>query len=371
MSSIGVPVFRRSLTVVTAVVTALLVGATSALACGFLVAENGAIRLDRFTALAAVDDEGTTHYVTAFTYAGGVESFGAIIPLPAEPSIVEAGGEWTLQRLNREVDPPPQERTVGTTAAASSADEAEVIASYEVEALDIDIVRGGGQGVLDWANEQGFEIGVGEDARDMLDFYADRSPFFAAVRYDVDRAAGQDLVTGDGTPVHFAFDTAPWIPLRVLAFDKPAGELVQADLFLLTPEQPHVLTGPGLTPDHSAWASADLLFDLRDDRNSQWIPTRAWLTHYDLAVEAGDLTYDLAVAPAGTDLVEEAAAFGIVEVSAPRPATTPSPKATPTNVVAAPAAEVADDPVPLLPLLAITLLVGTGVGLLIARARTN
>lgn len=307
---------RRLSTVIAGLVLAVLTAATAASACGFLIAENGAVRLDKFTALAAVGSDGLTHYVTSFNFVGGSASFGAVIPLPGEPSTVEAAGNWTLQRLGREVAPPAT--TAATTGSSSEAGRAEVVASYEVDSLDIDIVRGGADGVLEWANDNGFDIGVGEDALDMLAFYADRSPWFAAIRYDVERAEGQNLVEGDGTPVHFAFDEAPWIPLRVLAFDKPGGELVQADLFLLTPERPRVLTGAGLAPTVSQRASESLLFDLADDENSSWVPDSGWLTYYALAVDARDLTYDLAVAPTGKAHIERAAAFGLRD-PAPEP----------------------------------------------------
>lgn len=306
---------RRLTTLVASTLLAVFMSTAAASACGFLVAENGAVRLNQFTALAAVGSDGLTHYVTSFDFAGGAASFGAIIPLPGEPSTVEAAGNWTLQRLGREVNPPNPEEFAEAQTAASSAD-AEVVASYEVDSLDIDIVRGGAEGVLAWGNDNGFDIGVGEDALDMLAFYADRSPWFAAIRYDLERAEGQQLIEGDGTPVHFAFDEAPWIPLRVLAFDKPGGELVQADLYLLTPDRPRVLTGPGLTPTVSQRASDSLMFDLADDENSSWVPEEAWLTYYDLAVDARDLTYDLAVAPTGKQHIERAQAFGIRQVTA-------------------------------------------------------
>lgn len=291
-----------------------LTTAATALACGFLVAENGAIRLAEFSALAAVADDGTTHYVTSFTFQGSTDSFGALVPLPAEPTTVEKAGAWTLQRLKREVQPPVDEQA-GVALAADSAASAEVVATYEVEALDIAILKGGGDAVLDWAQHNGFDLDVGvdgiEDALEMLSFYAGRSPYFAAVRYDLERAEELERVEGDGTPVHFAFDEdAPWVPLRVLTLDKSPGEIVLADIYLLTPQRPRVLTGD-LAPTLSGPAGDLLLADLRDDENSAWIPTEAWLTYYDLEVPAGELTYDLAVAAPGSTVVDRADAFGI------------------------------------------------------------
>src|SRR3954463_6327929 len=79
--------------------------AAPAVACGGLVGENGTIRLSRTTTLAAYHD-GVERYVTSFEFTGQGESVGSIVPLPGIPSKVERGGDWTLQRLEREVAPP-------------------------------------------------------------------------------------------------------------------------------------------------------------------------------------------------------------------------------------------------------------------------
>src|SRR5437667_9276367 len=76
----------------------------SALACGGLVAPNGAIRLSRATRLVAWHN-GIEHYMTSFTYQGDVSNLGWIVPLPAVPIKIEEGGAWTLQRLFRETHP--------------------------------------------------------------------------------------------------------------------------------------------------------------------------------------------------------------------------------------------------------------------------
>ena len=61
---------------------------------------NGAVNLVRTSTLAAYHD-GVEHYVTSFEFTGGApETFGSIIPLPGEPTKVERGGDWTLQRLS-------------------------------------------------------------------------------------------------------------------------------------------------------------------------------------------------------------------------------------------------------------------------------
>ena len=76
-----------------------------AVACGGLVGENGTIQLVRTTTLAAYHD-GVERYVTSFEFTGEGEEVGSIVPLPGVPTKVERGGDWTLQRLAREVAPP-------------------------------------------------------------------------------------------------------------------------------------------------------------------------------------------------------------------------------------------------------------------------
>ena len=83
--------------------------AAPAVACAGLVGANGTIKLDRTATLAAYHD-GVERYVTSFSYSGEGKEVGAIVPLPGVPSKVERGGDWTLQRLQREVQPPPSAR---------------------------------------------------------------------------------------------------------------------------------------------------------------------------------------------------------------------------------------------------------------------
>src|SRR5215467_14557206 len=119
----------------------LLLGqALPALACGSLVAPNGAVRLTRATTLVAWHG-GVERYLTAFTYQGDVSDLGWIVPLPAIPTKIEEGGAWTLQRLQRETHPQPPEifAAAGATADARSA---QVIEQVQVEALDITVLKG-------------------------------------------------------------------------------------------------------------------------------------------------------------------------------------------------------------------------------------
>src|SRR5438132_9043633 len=86
-------------------VLVVVVAAAPAFACAGLVGENGTIQLTRTTTLAAYHS-GVERYVTGFEFTGQGQEVGSIVPLPGIPTKVERGGDWTLQRLEREVQPP-------------------------------------------------------------------------------------------------------------------------------------------------------------------------------------------------------------------------------------------------------------------------
>src|SRR5437660_6051613 len=201
----------------------------SALACGGLVAPNGAIRLSRATTLVAWHN-GIEHYMTSFTYQGDVSNLGWIVPLPAVPIKIEEGGAWTLQRLFRETHPQPVRFLAEENAGTAQSAGVEVLQRVKVEALNITVVRGSGQAVLNWATSNGFS--VDGDTRAHLLTYANGSPIFMAARYDTAAAKARHQIQGDGAPVLITMKTAhPWVPLEVLALD---GQQVQADIYFLT-----------------------------------------------------------------------------------------------------------------------------------------
>lgn len=290
---------RRLVGAIAAAPLILLLAAGPLLACGGLIGPNGAVNLLRTTTFAGYHD-GVEHYVTAFEFAGGGGKFGSIIPLPGIPTNVERGGDWTLQRLALETAP------VVAFSAQPSADGAarekvEVILETKVDALNITILRGGGDEVGAWATEQGFRLPP--DAPAVLDFYASRSPIFMAASFDADAAAALGQQIGDGTPVHLTIPTDnPWVPLRILGLGKGEGETVSADVYLLTDLRPALLPLPafaGLRVDYDQRASDLLLSDLRSDKGMGWVPERGWLTKIGIDVNAGTLTYDLAIDASG------------------------------------------------------------------------
>jgi Uncharacterized protein conserved in bacteria (DUF2330) len=289
---------RRCLAVLVTATAATFIGAPAALACGGLVAPNGAVKLVNTTTLVAYHD-GVEHYVTSFEYAGGGTRFGSIIPLPGVPTSVTRGGSWTLQRLELEVHPPAPEAFNGPAPAAfSAAGPAQVLLRTQVDALTITVIKGGGPAVTAWVRQQGFK--VSPDLPAMLNFYAVRSPIFLTATFDPAAEAARGLHLGDGTPVDIAIPLSnPWVPLHILSLAKDPDDIVRADVFMLSDHQPALLSGPGVQLRVSRPAEPALLNDLRSDRGMGWIPSSAWLSYITVDARASSLTYDLAADVSG------------------------------------------------------------------------
>ena len=296
---------KRFVAAIAGSLSILILVAAPVAACGGLIGPRGSVNLLNTTTFAGYH-AGVEHYVTAFEYAGGGGQFGSIVPLPGVPSDVQKGGAWTLQRLVLETSPVLQFATRKSAVLEDADSGVEVLLETRIDALDITVLKGGGTAVGEWAAEHGFELS--EDAPEVLEFYAERSPIFLAAVFDGDAAADRGQIVGDGTPVHITIPTPnPWVPLRILGMGKPDVEVVQADVFLLTDRKPAMLPeirqastrSGGPVIEHSAAASSSLLADLRSDVGMEWVPESGWLTKVRIDAEAGDLTYDLAVDASG------------------------------------------------------------------------
>ncbi|MGH2703829.1 MAG: DUF2330 domain-containing protein [Actinomycetota bacterium] len=314
---------RRVATLTTAGFLVLAL-AGPALACGGLIGPRGSVNLLRTTTLAAYHG-GIEHYVTSFSFAGGGGAFGSLVPLPGVPSKVERGGEWTLQRLVRETQPPQRDAAEFAIRGVAAAVPAKVLLEARIDALDITILEGGGRSVGEWARKNGFVLPP--DAPEVLDFYAERSPIFMAARFDADAAAARGQQIGDGTPIHLSIPTGnPWVPLRILGLGKLATEVVQADVYLLTDDRPALLSGEGVRLERGERASDGLIADLRADKGMEWIPaTGMWLSYLKVDVPAGKLVHDLAVDASGRGAPSpRAAGLPVVRVPDPGPTRVPT-----------------------------------------------
>ena len=316
---------KRLTTLMLAIAVITVAGAGPALACGGLVNPNGTVSLVKTTTMAGYRD-GVEHYVTSFQFNGGGAEFGSIVPLPGVPSKVERGGEWTLQRLVEEVSPATRRLALFDAVAESAGASAQVILETQIDALDITVLKGGGDAVGKWAEDHGFLLTP--DTPEVLDFYAERSPIFLAARFDPKEARERGQQVGDGTPIHVTIPTPnPWVPLRILGLGLGDNAPVEADVFLLTDNIPAMLPRPadedqpeGMILERSERASDSLLADLRSDKGMGWIPDNMWLTYLRINEQAGDLKHDLALDVSGQNSPSPVAA-GLeapVDVELPR-----------------------------------------------------
>jgi hypothetical protein len=283
--------------------------ALPAAACGGLVAPDGSVRLARAATLVAWHD-GVEHYMTAFTYEGNVSSLGWIVPLPAVPEKIVEGGAWTLQRLAAETHPQPVEFGVDD-AASVAAGSAQVLQRVTIEALNITVIKGSGQEVVNWCLSNHFSLN--DDTRAHLLRYAQGSPIFMAAKFDTSAARARHQVEGDGTPILITMRTAhPWVPLEVLALD---GQQVHADLYMLT-DQPlntsdlgavggqspvgtQIPGAPGFKVAFQEPMNSSLYHDLSTDRNMGWVRSDGWLTYLSLDAPSDEVTYDMGITSSG------------------------------------------------------------------------
>lgn len=285
---------------------AVILQAAQALACGGLVAPDGDVRLAKATTFVAWS-AGVEHYVTSFAYTGAIADVGWIVPLPAVPTSVTEAGKWTLQRLEREFAPPQLQLGFADSFAAAGAPAAIVIEQVQVEALDVTVLKGSGQAVIDWCTHNGFL--VSPEIRAHLLRYAASSPVFMAAKYNTSIALQRHQQAGDGVPLLITMHTPElWVPLEILG---TPGAPVNADLFLLTSSALSTASGapisspaargdsldsaPGFTVSGAEPMGASLHHDLSTDRNMSWVPAQGWLTYLTLNAPGDAVTYDLGV----------------------------------------------------------------------------
>jgi hypothetical protein len=300
------------------VAAAVVMQAGQVFACGGLVAPDGDVRLAKATTFVAWS-AGVEHYVTSFAFTGAVSDVGWIVPLPAIPTSITEAGAWTLQRLEREFAPPELALFQADAAVPGAGLPAVVIEQVQVEALDVTVLKGSGQAVIDWCTHNGFLVSA--EIENHLLRYASSSPIFMAAKYNTSVALARHQQAGDGVPLLITMHTPHlWVPLEILA---NAGAPVNADLFLLT-DQPLstpnglAVTSPvadGSTIDNAPGfkvagvepMNASLYHDLSIDRNMSWVPDHGYVTYLTLNAPGASVNYDLSV---GSGNVIQLASFG-------------------------------------------------------------
>ena len=220
----------------------VLLAAAPAGACGGLVGENGTIQLTRTSTLAAYHDGDRALRDELRVHRRGRR--GGLDRAAARRAHRREAG----RRLDA-----PAARAGGAAADAAEAfaaagtanvdsAKAQVILETKIDALDITVLKGGGEAVGKWALDHGFLLTP--DAPRCSTFYAQRSPIFMAARFDASRARELGQTSGDGTPIMLTIPTdEPWVPLRILALGLDSAKVVDADVFLLTDDRPTLRAG--------------------------------------------------------------------------------------------------------------------------------
>ena len=183
-------------------------------------------------------------------------------------------------------------------------DKAEVLLETKIDALDITILKGGGDAVGKWAIDHGFLLTP--DAPEVLDFYAQRSPIFMAARFDATRAprARPERTATARRSCSRSRPTSPWVPLRILGLGLDADARSSTPTCSCSPTTSPSCS-PAARPRRSSAASrrpSSLLDDLRSDKGMEWVPDDMWLTYLRVDTPAGDLDYDLAVSTRAGEL---------------------------------------------------------------------
>ncbi len=317
------------------VAAAVVAQAGQVFACGGLVAPDGDVRLAKATTFIAWS-AGVERYVTSFAFTGAVTDVGWIVPLPAVPTSIKEAGAWTLQRLEREFAPPAPSLQLDFAAASEGAP-AIVIEQVQVEALDVTVLKGSGQAVIDWCTHNGFLVSA--EIKNHLLRYASSTPIFMAAKYNTSLALQRHQQAGDGVPLLITMHTPHiWVPLEILA---TAGTPVNADLFLLTDQPLRTANGllvtsaltdgttldstPGFTLAGAEPMNASLHHDLSIDRNMSWVPAHGYVTYLTLNAPGALVTYDLGV---GADNVIRLTSFGTSVAGLPTGAIATPPSAS-------------------------------------------
>ena len=138
---------RRTLTLAASAAFLVAGPAGAARACGGLVTPNGTINLVRTTTSPRTTRASSTTSRRSSSPARGRRSARSCRS-PASDEVVK-GGDWTLQRLVIETQPPVLE--LAADGAALAARSAEVLLETEIDSLDITVLKGGAVAVGTWA----------------------------------------------------------------------------------------------------------------------------------------------------------------------------------------------------------------------------
>ena len=253
----------------------LVASAAPAGACGGLVGENGTIELVRTTTLAAYSD-GVERYVTAFEFTGEGEEVGSIVPLPDVPTEVDRGpatgrcSAWP-RRWRRRRGPARRRRRSPPTGPARR------------RGHPRDRDRRPRHHRAQRRRRRGRRVGASRTASSSPPTRprcSTSTPSAARCSWPPASTPSGPHELGPGRGRQHADhghhpDRRPVGAACASSASASTATAVEADVFLLTDDEPELLAGgTGLTLERSEPANDLLLDDLRSDVGMEWVPER-------------------------------------------------------------------------------------------------
>ena len=150
----------------------------------------------------------------------------------------------------------------------------------KIDALDITILRGGGDAVGKWAIEHGFLLTP--DAPEVLDFYSQRSPIFMAARFDATRARELGQTVRRRHADHADDPDRRAVGAAAHPRARPRTRRGRRRRRVPAHRRPARRCSPAASASSSTAASrrrTSLLADLRSDKGMGWVPDEMWFTY--------------------------------------------------------------------------------------------
>jgi hypothetical protein len=209
-----------------------------------------------------VYDAGQEDLILQVKYNGPVEEFGWLVPVPGLPTVQKGSMEcfYELSRYTQQHwEPPPptagkaRSASLGVdSAGGSSPPPVKVIEIKTVGAYEVAVLSARDTGSLEnWLNANGFSFPKGKEA--VIDAYVQQQWYFVAVKIDLHKGGGFQLVsgpprqahgvksevaeklaTGELQPLHLSFASDRCIfPLKISSVNGTPSEV---QVYVLSPE---------------------------------------------------------------------------------------------------------------------------------------
>jgi len=191
-------------------------------ACALVSRPDTTVQVDGEEVLIVWDAENRKeHMIRHIGFRGDAQSFGFLVPTPAEPSVTEVLGDpfGRLYQLYRREPPRPRTRTRGVLRASGGGNSlggVEVVAEHHVAGQTATVLRASDAGALDrWLAENDYPSGPALEA--YVRPYVERGWFVTAFKYD------KEQPRVESPTIALSFHTeAPFFPYAEPRGNRPA-----------------------------------------------------------------------------------------------------------------------------------------------------